>query len=92
MTTAKSISKWEPSKIDGTKVHKFTVRIGPTGGKKGYEAITGKEFKIDIQAGVHTMEHPGYKNSHGQVVQDAKVTNRPCSVILTLIYYHIRSN
>jgi hypothetical protein len=33
------IQPWKPNIISGEKV--LTARIGPTGGKKGYSAITG---------------------------------------------------
>lgn len=32
---------WPPAVIEGTT--NFSVKIGPTGGKRGYTAITGKE-------------------------------------------------
>ena len=39
-TTENMIQPWKPNIISGEKV--LTARIGPTGGKKGYSAITGK--------------------------------------------------
>ena len=39
-TTENMIQPWKPNIISGEKV--FRARIGPTGGKKGYQAITGE--------------------------------------------------
>lgn len=39
-TTESSVKPWKPHVVSGKKV--FTARIGPTGGKKGYTAITGQ--------------------------------------------------
>ena len=42
---AKKVEPWKIEKLEG--VREFTARIGPTGGEKGYEAITGKsELRI----------------------------------------------
>ena len=38
-TTESPIKRWKPQIITGEKV--LTARIGPTGGEKGYKAITG---------------------------------------------------
>ena len=36
------LKPWLPSVIEGTQ--NFTVQIGPTGGKRGYTAITGNHI------------------------------------------------
>ncbi|XP_035666294.1 protein Skeletor, isoforms B/C-like [Branchiostoma floridae] len=35
------VTPWPTRKIKGDQVTNFTVRIGPTGGRRGFEAITG---------------------------------------------------
>lgn len=45
-TTESTVKKWKQQVISGKKV--FTARIGPTGGEKGYTAITGG-FNLFIQ-------------------------------------------
>jgi hypothetical protein len=37
-----NLKLWKPHTIAGIK--EFSVRIGPTGGKRGYTPITGKEM------------------------------------------------
>ncbi|XP_066281067.1 protein Skeletor, isoforms B/C-like [Branchiostoma lanceolatum] len=39
--TPAPVTPWPTRKIKGDQVTNFTVRIGPTGGRRGYEAITG---------------------------------------------------
>lgn len=40
LPTESTLSTWKPKII--SLENKFTVRIGPTGGKRGYTPITGK--------------------------------------------------
>jgi len=37
-----NLKVWKPHTIAGVK--EFSVRIGPTGGKRGYTPITGEEI------------------------------------------------
>ena len=40
VTTESTVQPWKPQIISGEKL--MTARIGPTGGRKGYTAITGQ--------------------------------------------------
>lgn len=42
------LSAWSPNIIIGE--NKFTARLGPSGGARGYMAITGKDNNIDVSA------------------------------------------
>ena len=39
----KPVTPWRPLRLTGTEANNtFTAQIGPTGGRRGYTAITGK--------------------------------------------------
>lgn len=46
LPTESALTPWEPKII--TSVTKFSVKIGPTGGKRGYTPITGENNKKKI--------------------------------------------
>lgn len=56
-TTESTVKKWKQQVVSGKKV--FTARIGPTGGEKGYTAITGRFNFLIQEMLIFTFQYPG---------------------------------